>query len=356
MYKCKECGAEYDIKPDYCDCGNDEFDKVIKEKTVQKTETVIIKPEPKRNSEEKQKKTYVAEKRSFEEQYPSLNRFIHSADPISTVIFCVCILLSAYVIFFAWNPKESDIKTETTQEVAVSKNIPPIDKFWNNAVPVVKRQEPEVKNEPKKEPVKTVVPAAVQTPKKVVKVPLIKNTTAKKNTTQKSVQKQTNTKQDQLKKQQEEAAKKKAEQARLVSEAAKKKAEQERLAAEAAQLKKLQQEQAKKAEAEKAKQSAILKQELTGYKANLRNTIGRKIDFTKVIGDGSCTVSFRIDKNGRLTNRSFTKQSSNNTLNDAVYNAVMATPSFNPPPSGYNNEILNLNISFKNGNFEISLP
>ena len=25
MYKCTECGMEYEVKPDYCDCGNDEF-------------------------------------------------------------------------------------------------------------------------------------------------------------------------------------------------------------------------------------------------------------------------------------------------------------------------------------------
>ena len=25
MYKCKECGTEYETKPDYCDCGNDTF-------------------------------------------------------------------------------------------------------------------------------------------------------------------------------------------------------------------------------------------------------------------------------------------------------------------------------------------
>ena len=28
MFKCKECGAEYEVKPDYCDCGNDEFEQI----------------------------------------------------------------------------------------------------------------------------------------------------------------------------------------------------------------------------------------------------------------------------------------------------------------------------------------
>ena len=112
-------------------------------------------------------------------------------------------------------------------------------------------------------------------------------------------------------------------------------------------------EAAKKAAA--AQKAAAAKQEFANYKVGLRNTIGRKIDFTRVVGDGSCTVAFKIDSNGKLINRSFSKQSSNITLNDAVYVAVMSTPTYNPPPSGYKNEVLNLNIRFYNGNFEITL-
>ena len=346
MYKCKECGAEYNIKPDYCDCGNDEFEQILKDEVIKKTaqDEPKNKPEIKQTVKVEKPKT---KKKSFNEQYPLFSRFIHSIDPISAIVFCVCILLSLYLVFFAWNPKEPDLSTQKTQEQGISKNIPTVDKFWNNSLPVVKpavqKADVQPKQEPKAEPIKVSSPI-VNTPK-VTRVPLVKSVSTK------HAQKQTNNNQNQLKKQQEDA-KKKAEQEAL----AKKKAEQERINAENAQLKKLQEEQARKAQEEKRKQSAILKQELVSYKANLRNTIGRKIDFTRVIGDGSCTVAFKIDKNGKLINRSFAKQSSNNTLNDAVYNAVMATPSFNPPPEAYNNETLNLNISFKNGNFEISLP
>lgn len=31
MYKCSECGAEYETKPKYCDCGNDIFYEIGKE-------------------------------------------------------------------------------------------------------------------------------------------------------------------------------------------------------------------------------------------------------------------------------------------------------------------------------------
>ena len=34
MYKCNECGAEYKIKPEYCDCGNDEFTEIVSEKKI----------------------------------------------------------------------------------------------------------------------------------------------------------------------------------------------------------------------------------------------------------------------------------------------------------------------------------
>ena len=383
MYRCKECGAEYEEKPDYCDCGNDEFEIVgvnigvnigVYEKTVeskvQEAKTVNIHQE---KAEEKPKPQPAAarntftpppsRKLTFDEQYPTLSRMIKSVDPISLAIFCICLVFSSYIIFFAWNPDTTKTAVEQKTEVSTPKNIPSVDKIWNNALPVVKKEEP--KAEEKIEniiaqiiPVQTqkkteTAPKITTTAKpKVTTVPLKKTETKQKTTVQNKttvIKTQSNTAaQDKAKKEAEEKAKQEA--------AAKQKAEQERKAAEAAQIKKLQAEQAKKAEAERLKQQAANKQEYANYKAQLRNTIGRKIDFTRVIGDGSCTVSFKIDPNGKLINRSFTKQSTNNTLNDAVYNAVMATPTFNPPPAAYNNEQLNLSIRFYNGNFEISLP
>jgi outer membrane biosynthesis protein TonB len=268
-----------------------------------------------------------------------------------------CIFLSLYIIFFAWNPKEDLTKTETQPKTEVSKNIPSIDKIWNNALPVVKQPVPKKEEKienvikqiisvepPKKaESPKVVQVQKVTTTPKITKVPLTKVTSAPKKTVI-----NTSTKQQTINAQ--------AQITKTTEDAAKKKAEAERKAAEEALLNKLKAEQAKKAAEEQAKQAAASKQEFVNYKAQLRNTIGRKIDFTRVIGDGNCTVAFKIDQNGRLINRSFAKQSSNNTLNDAVYAAVMATPTFNPPPSVYKNETLNLNIRFSNGNFEISLP
>ncbi len=375
MYRCKECGAEFEEKPDYCDCGNDEFEEVsIEEKLEQQAQKIdnnksdnVGQVSPDKNLEQNKpmpassmrfsNTETISEKQTFSERYPEFSRFKKSLDPISLIIFCGCILLSLYIVFFAWNPTEQEVVAEKKQEVNTPKNIPSIDKFWNNALPVVKQEQP--KPQPKQEETNVVKQIInIPEPKKVVTQPVkpvtkpkVTVVPLKKATTLKTVSKpvttvvkpQTNTNaQIQAKKQAEELGKQKAE--------------AERKKAEAEQLKKLQAEQAKKQAEAKAKQAKLNKQELVSYKANLRNTIARKIDFTKVIGDGSCTVSFKIDSTGRLVSRSFSKQSSNNTLNDAVYAAVMSTPTFNPPPSAYNNEILNLSIRFYNGNFEISLP
>ena len=44
MYKCNECGAEYKIKPEYCDCGNDEFTEIVSEKkSIVKNKTSFLK-------------------------------------------------------------------------------------------------------------------------------------------------------------------------------------------------------------------------------------------------------------------------------------------------------------------------
>lgn len=98
-----------------------------------------------------------------------------------------------------------------------------------------------------------------------------------------------------------------------------------------------------------------IKKELTQYKTALRNKIASDIDFTKVTGDGSCSVSFKIDSKGKLIERNFIKQSQNDSLNDEVYSAIMKNPIYNAPPEGYKYETLKLSVKIYGGNFEINL-
>ena len=273
---------------------------------------------------------------------PAKEPFKLPVHPAALAFFGLCLILSLLIIF-AWNPAPNTTNetVNKTKETIENKQIPSIDKLWkevNYGVNNERKNTEPVKNV--QEPIKkvTVVPLTKAKPtQKTVKQqqktttvnkPVVKQATkttqpaAKQPATTSSIDNATLKVQEEAKKAQE----------------AKQKAEAEALAA-----------------AEKAKKAALAKQELANYKINLRNEIGKKIDFTRVIGDGDCIISFKIDLSGKLINRTFTKQSSNITLNNAVYNAMMATPSYNPPPSSYKNETYRLYVKFTSGNFAITL-
>jgi outer membrane biosynthesis protein TonB len=339
---------EFEIKPDYCDCGNDEFVLTVaaaaaeeeEEKVPEPAENIdVVQSEPiqsKPISAEEFSKTASAGQTAYNDYKSVREPFKLPVSPFALFIFIVCVLLSL-MIWILWNPvKETAETVSEIIEKVENKTIPSIDKLWKNPVPQPVQTEPAKTVQKQEPPVKkvTVVPLVKKpvTVNKPVVTQQPKSTTTVNKTQQKPAAstQTTNKAQEDAKKAQEEAAKKVLE--------AKQKAEAEALAA-----------------AEKAKKTAQTKQELYSYKINLRNAIGQKIDFTKVIGDGDCAVTFKVDSSGRLINRNFAKQSSNITLNNAVYNAVLAVPSYMAPPSGYSNEILRLNVSFNNGNFAITL-
>ena len=326
MYKCTECGLEYENKPEYCDCGNNEF--VL---------TAIDKKEEPVNStkiEETVQKTLQYEYKSEETLPDKRTEFPFNA--VSLSIFLICLIMSFFIVFL-WNPKIGieNPPNKTAEITENSKTIPAIDKLWKENTIKQIEQRP-VQPEPAKQPPAVIKPLA----KKTTTVPLKKVSTliTKKQVKQTTLQpKPTVQPVQNTLSQAEIEAQKAIEKAKKETEA-KQKAEAEAMQA-----------------AEMAKRAVLVKRELTNYKISLRNTIAKRIDFTKVIGDGICIISFKLDSNGRLIDREFAKQSENLTLNNAVYKAVMATPSFTPPPSGYKNETLRLNINFNNGNFSITL-
>lgn len=316
MFKCKDCGSEYKEKPDYCDCGNDTFDEIKDEtigtidkteetKTQQQKECDNIKPKSKKN--EKYIKT----------------------DKISLLIFAVCLILSIIILFFPVNtPVNTDNIKENNEQNIIS--IPSVNSIWDNSIPVVQKTEL-----PKTEPVsseETVVkknpkvnentdnkkdlnttPAKSETPK-ITKVKLTKNTTVKPKQTDSSVPK----------KQNEQITKQTQKPTTTVKPTSNTNNTQNEIS-------------------------------LNSYKIGLRNKIGSHIDFASVAGDGACAVTFKIDVNGKLINRKFVQQSENTSLNDAVYNAMLAVPNYKTPPSTYKNNTLKLSVKFISGNFEVSL-
>lgn len=366
MFKCKECGQEYEIKPDYCECGNDEFESVtqVKEQHVASSEPIPIEKEEEIRIAEPIK-TY-----SVPKEEVSMQKSMSSGDMLSIGFLILCIILSAIILWIPIKENESDVKLKETVTPAEAKNIPPIDKFWNNtvAVPINKEDAalklPNVINEIK-------IPESIQKVVTVAKTPSKTQTVSQTRTTNSTVKKQSakpsvqNKPQSSVAKpaQNTNTQKPKTSVSSQTSQPVQKPTQPTQTPAPQTQTPQpgsgittvTLNKNPNISTVEQANNAAALKQEFSNYKAALRNTLGRKIDFTKVVGDGSCSVAFKIDGSGRLVNRSFSKQSSNMTLNDAVYAAVMSTPSYEPPPAAYKGENLTLNIRFFNGNFEISL-
>lgn len=148
MFKCNECGAEYKIKPDFCDCGNDEFSEILSNKQNIQKVSVFNKD---------------------------------NISPLALIFFILCLVLSILILLFFANPKNNN-ETNTTKNILKNeqKNIPNIDTFWNNT-PVVKEQK-NIENQPQQEIVEIV--QIIEKPQKTSKNITPKQQTQYKTNTQ----------------------------------------------------------------------------------------------------------------------------------------------------------------------------
>ena len=95
MFRCTDCNAEYKIKPDYCDCGNNTFEEVPQAA------------------------------KSF--------KAIPARQIVSIVIFIFCLILA----IIPWTipdkkPQKQPAEPQKSEKPAPA--IPNIDKIWNNTV------------------------------------------------------------------------------------------------------------------------------------------------------------------------------------------------------------------------------
>lgn len=324
MFKCRECAKEYEVKPDYCECGNDTFDEVIKEKPreAQKTDEHKFQSQSSLNVQKEKK----------------------PKDVISWVIFAICIILSLFVIFFLGNPSNKQaqgVGDGQKQNVSVKKevkNLPSIDDIWiDNEIPQQGiNQVPQTSQEPQNLTNNTQPQPQIQIIKKIVYVPQSAIKQKNTGTVSKSPPVQNNKiTQNTIQKQITQPQKPSPVQVKP-----KNNVKSANIQVQSPQL-------------QKNSQTGL--QDLKNYKIALRNKIASNINFSEIAGDGQSTISFKVSSSGKLTDRNFSQLSTNDTLNDALYNAVMKTPAFNPPPAAYGNETLSICLKMYGGNFEIEL-
>lgn len=346
MFRCSECGCEFEQKPDFCDCGNNVFEEIVSEKSQKKSDY---------NSDVSKKS-----KKTFDEQYPELSNFMATLDPISVIIFIICIILSISSFIFI-KPKE---RTEDEQKAVAQKvthNVPDINTFWNDTPPKKEIKQIQIEETSNKDQtVNIIVKKAEEKPKVQVKpaVSSAKPQTVQKKSTSssKKTSVQTNKKTSTTTKTQNKTANKPSQTTTKTQPAVQKSS-----SSSTPQTTVWQPSQqtvispAPSTPSVSVSKTNQAEQELKTYKEGLRNTIGKRIDFTKVYGSGTCVVEFKVDSSGRLINRKFATQSTNNTLNDEVFNAVKSVPVYKAPPSSYNGQVMSLKVSFSNGHYSVSL-
>ena len=156
MYRCRECQAEYSIKVEYCECGNNTFEYIEDEKKE-------VPQQPKKQ----------------------IDRVKQKSELISKGFFAICLIFSVLIILFAGNstqPKKTKKSTAKKHQV-IERKIPNINQIWDdtpiyNPQRQYSEQQTEVINQnttipltsrpveyPRREQV--VTPQTIQKPKKI---------------------------------------------------------------------------------------------------------------------------------------------------------------------------------------------
>ena len=117
MFRCIECQKEYEIRPDFCECGGDVFEEVFSQD----------------NSDNE--KDYAAPKKNFKMRYPMLSRFLESLDPISSVIFGICMVLSVLSLIFVGFEANEEIANNIVPDNINNVKILDIEKLWDDTPP-----------------------------------------------------------------------------------------------------------------------------------------------------------------------------------------------------------------------------
>lgn len=348
MYKCTECGTEYKIKPEYCDCGNDEFDEIAESFVDPEQESDVI-PQVKVQPQKVKKP-----KKTFYEQYPQIERFVDSLDILSVIFFVICLILSLIIWIFAWNFEPNENKEEKQTKTTVTTEIPLIDKIWDNTPPAKQSKTKEDDEVFIPVPKVEIVPKRREVQRPVAKTTnkIIKTTPTPKATTKK-----TTTKTQNIIKKEEKKVKNNIQKPKQETKVTKPVVKTEKPNVVTAPTPKTQ-TQAKPQNTQNtqttkpAKPTTTNNKELQNYKAALRQTLFARLNVGSIDGNGECIIHFSISSTGKLLNRGFVRQSSNTSLNNAIYRMLMNTPTYYAPPASYKGETLVLKFIYNNGYYE----
>lgn len=134
MFRCTDCGKEYETNPGYCDCGNDQFEEIAFQQNEQFENDYS-------DSEYDDEDFYVpAPKLSYTknigQKVPEKKKELSNSDKVGIAVFSVCIFLSILVFVFVGsgnkkphNPNGGKTVLKKDYSIPVS-----IDSIWDSRV------------------------------------------------------------------------------------------------------------------------------------------------------------------------------------------------------------------------------
>lgn len=330
MYKCTDCGKITKEKPQYCDCGNNIFEEVDAPQTG------------------------APSSRDYG-LHSGKNNFSLPADfdRLSVAIFVICLILAVIPWFFVLRPLPKNETKHSVKPVEVKKSLPDFESLWDDTpiaqpTPAPENIEPQTVEQPQTiiEYVTQIVQVPRREPKVTPPAPKPQSQTA-------SQPKKEEVKQQPKPKTQTQNKPQTKDKPDVINRI------EQKLAQNSAPSQKTENQQKStvakpQPKPQTPKPTAEELAALNQYRNNLRMILLSKLNVQSIIGEGECDIEFAIDSSGKLINRNFSKQSSNKTLNDAVYYMLMSVPVYQPPPKAYKGEMIRLHFYINNGYYEIS--
>ena len=321
IYKCNNCGRNFNLKPDFCECGNNEFVEVVENFDYSTVKTdfnsgkdvdfLYNQNNPADNDDDFEN----------ENSYEKDLKKQRTSEIVAIIVFVVVLITAAIMIFSNVSAlvKKSHDKTAS---VEIESYIPSdVNEYWTDSKPAeTSKNNVRQGNNTNSVNTNSVNVKNVATP---VKPSSVQKTSAKteKNTSSKPVVK----KQDSQKTQIVSKAK---------SDVSKPKTEAQKPVTKV--------------------DNTISVEEYLRYKNSLRNRLFANFPILNVQGQGTAKIAFSVAADGKLTNRRFVSQSGNKSLDDAMYHMLMRVPVYVAPPAGFEGREIVMQMDFNNGHYSFA--
>lgn len=325
IYKCNNCGRNFNLKPDFCECGNNEFVEVVENFDYSTVQTDFNSGKDVDFLYNQNNSSDSDDDFQNESSYENDLKKQRTSEIIAIIVFVV-VLLTALIMIFSNVSALVKKSNDKTASVEIESYIPSdVNEYWTDSKPI----EPQTVNVRQGNNTNSVNTNSVNQNNSTS---LAKNIAKKtdnrisSSNTVKNIQSKSNVKNQDSKKTQIVAKPK--------TEVSKPNVDVQKPVTKV--------------------DNTISVEEYLRYKNSLRNRLFANFPILNVQGQGTAKIAFSVSASGKLTNRRFIAQSGNKSLDDALYHMLMRVPVYDAPPKGFEGREIMMQMDFNSGHYSFS--